>query len=275
MALAPATFARLLESAVSEPGIVSQAYAQFHGYSIGNQLLAMIQCAERGIAPGPISTFIGWKDKGRNVRKGERAIVLCMPVTCKPKADEDQGADETPEKSSDTFTRFVYKANWFVLSQTDGQDVAPITVAEWDGTRALDTLEITEEPFTLTNGNCQGYARGRSIAVSPLAELPHKTRFHELAHVMLGHTTEAEAGLTDSELTPRTLREVEAECVALVCLEALGLPGAEYCRGYIQYWNQQLGAEPIPERSAQRIFKAADQILKAGALEVGESAVRA
>jgi len=47
-------------------------------------------------------------------------------------------------------------------------------------------------------------------------------------------------------------------------LEALGLPGAEHCRGYIQHWNARRGAEPIPERSAQRIFKAADQILKAG-----------
>ena len=67
-------------------------------------------------------------------------------------------------------------------------------------------------------------------------------------------------------LSPRSLREVEAEAVALVCLEALGLQGAEHCRGYIQHWNERCGAEPIPERSAQRIFKAADQILKAGRL---------
>src|SRR5205085_9867694 len=92
----------------------------------------------------------------------------------------------------------------------------------------------------------------------------HKTRLHELAHVVLGHTAEAEAGLTDSELTPQSLREVEAECVALVCLEALGLPGADHCRGYVQHWNLLRDAEPIPERSAQRIFKAADQILRAG-----------
>ena len=84
---------------------------------------------------------------------------------------------------------------------------------------------------------------------------------------MLGHTAEAEAGLSDSDMTPRSLREVEAEAVALVCLEALGLPGAEHCRGYIQHWNERRGAEPIPERSAQRIFKAADQILKAGTRE--------
>jgi hypothetical protein len=125
----------------------------------------------------------------------------------------------------------------------------------------------------MTDGNCQGYARGRSIAVSPIAELPFKTRFHELAHVILGHTSEADAGLTDSELTPRSLREVEAEAVALVCLEALGLPGAEHSRGYIQHWNERRGAEPIPERSAQRIFKAADQILKAGTAESSEPMV--
>jgi Phage integrase, N-terminal SAM-like domain len=117
----------------------------------------------------------------------------------------------------------------------------------------------------------QGDAHHRAIAVSPRAELPYKTRFHELAHVVLGHTSESEAGFTDSELTPRSLREVEAEAVALVCLEALGLPGADRSRGYIQCWNQQLGAEPIPERSAQRIFKAADQILRAGVREEARS----
>jgi hypothetical protein len=135
----------------------------------------------------------------------------------------------------------------------------------------LEALGIVEEAFNMTDGNCQGYARGRSIAVSPVAELPYKTRFHELAHVVLGHTAEAEAGLTDSELTPRSLREVEAEAVALICLEALSLPGAEHCRGYVQHWNQHRGNDPIPERSAQRIFKAADQILKA---ETTESAAQ-
>jgi hypothetical protein len=39
------------------------------------------------------------------------------------------------------------------------------------------------------------------------------------------------------------------------------MDGAEYCRGYIQNW---LAGADIPERSAQRIFSAADKILKAG-----------
>jgi hypothetical protein len=191
-----------------------------------------------------------------------------MPVTCKrTPADQPQPADSAEpgaDQHAETFTRFVYRPNWFVLSQTEGQTVEPPPMPDWHQTRALETLGVVEEPFTMTDGNCQGYARQRSIAVSPLAELPNKTRFHELAHVVLGHTSEAEAGLSDSDMTPRSLREVEAEAVALVCLEALGLPGAEHCRGYIQHWNEHRGAEPIPERSAQRIFKAADQILKAG-----------
>jgi hypothetical protein len=261
-------FVDLLNRALTEPGVISRAYTAFHGYSIGNQLLALVQCAERGIPPGPIATFMGWTDKGRYVRKGAKAIVLCMPVTCKRKPtadrrDNDQGDEGKPE----TFTRFIYRPNWFVLSQTEGQAVEPAPVPGWDQARALDTLGVVEEPFSLTDGNCQGYARQRTIAVSPVAELPDKTRFHELAHVVLGHTSEADAGLTDSDITPRSLREVEAEAVALVCLEALTLPGADHCRGYIQHWNERRGAEPIPERSAQRIFKAADQILKAGTVE--------
>jgi hypothetical protein len=74
--------------------------------------------------------------------------------------------------------------------------------------------------------------------------------------------------LNDDDRTPRNLRECEAEAVALLCCAALDLPGAEHCRGYIQAW---WGAgNPIPERSARRVLKVADQILKAGAEKVAE-----
>ena len=75
--------------------------------------------------------------------------------------------------------------------------------------------------------------------------------------------------MSDTERTPKNLREVEAESVALICCESLGLPGAEYSRGYIQGW---LVGDVIPERSAQKIFHVADQILRAGQLtETGEA----
>ena len=120
--------------------------------------------------------------------------------------------------------------------------------------------KIERIPFEDLDGNTQGYAkRGLKIAVSPIAAQPSKTLFHELAHVALGHCEEGH--LSDTETTPRNIREVEAEAVALLCCESLGLPGAEYTRGYIQSWGR---GQAIGERSAQRIFHAADQIPRAG-----------
>ena len=107
-----------------------------------------------------------------------------------------------------------------------------------------------------------GYARERSIALNPLNPLPHKTRFHELAHVLLGHTAEGQQ--SDGEVTPRNLRECEAESVALLCCAVLDLPGLEESRGYIQKWWGQ--GHEIPERSAQQVLRTADAILKAGAV---------
>ena len=254
---APASFADLLHSAVTEPGIISGAYSAFYNYSFGNQLLAWGQCAQRGIPPGPLATFPKWKSLGRYVRKGEKAITLCQPVTIKAKGEPgDASTDDQPE----VFTRFVFRPGWFVLSQTSGADLPPATIPTWDRTRALAALNIIEEPFAHMNGNVQGYARQRVIAVSPVAAMPHKTTFHEVAHVLLGHTTEGEQA--DSDITPRNVREVEAESVAMLCCAALGLPGVEFSRGYIQNW--WTAGNEIPETSARRILKATDQILKAG-----------
>jgi hypothetical protein len=156
----------------------------------------------------------------------------------------------------------VWKPRWFVLSQTEGEAIEQLPIPGWTKELALQNLNITEIAFDELSGNIQGYAKKRSIAISPLAALPHKTTFHELAHVVLGHTTEAD--FSDDDLTPRDIREVEAESVALLLCESLDLPGAEFSRGYIQHW---LKGDTIPEKSAQRIFGAADKILKAGRSE--------
>jgi antirestriction protein ArdC len=254
----PAAFADLLQQAVIEPGIVSAAYRQFHHYSIGNQLLAWSQCLARQIDLGPIATYPRWKELGRHVRKGEKAITLCMPVTVKRTAEREDGTED-----ADVFTRFIYRPNWFVLAQTDGEPLPEQPMPSWDKDRALAALQVQEIPFESLEGNCLGFARQHNIAINPVNPMPHKTRFHELAHVLLGHTTEGEQN--DGELTPRNLRECEAEAVALICCAALELPGVECCRGYIQSWWGQ--GNPSPERSAQRVLKAADQILKAGTTE--------
>ena len=250
---APATWPELLQQAVNVPGTLHAAYSAFHDYSVGNQLLALWQCTARGIEPGPIATFPSWIAKGRHVRKGEKAIVLCQPRTY-PKVVEQDG-----EEREETRVSFCYRPAWFVLSQTDGEPMPMPQLPTWDRSQVLETLGLTEIPFTSLDGNTQGYAypNRREIAVSPLAALPMKTTLHELAHVLL-HAGEA---LGDTDQLPRNLKEVEAEAVAFLVSDALGLEGAEYSRGYIQNW---LGTEEVPEASARRIFHAADQILRAG-----------
>ena len=272
-------WSKLLVDAVNQPGVISKAYSRFWHYSVGNQILAFFQCFERQIELGPIHTFAGWLNLGRHVRKGEKAITLCMPVSVKRKVAKQtldieavrvgDGAERQltgpggfapGESETMSATVFMYKPHWFVLSQTDGEPYKPQELPTWSEKLAFHTLLIDRVPFQHADGNCQGYAHRRSVAVSPIAVLPHKTLFHELAHVVLGHTEETST-LDDHVLTPRNLREVEAECVALICCESLNLDGSAECRGYIQAW---LGKEVIQERSAQRIFKAADSILKAG-----------
>lgn len=83
-----------------------------------------------------------------------------------------------------TFTSFVHKARWFVLAQTEGENLEPQVVPEWDAKRALAALDIQLIPFDSTDGNIQGFARKRQIAISPVAKLPHKTLFHEIANAL-------------------------------------------------------------------------------------------
>ena len=262
-------WSQLLVDAVNTPGVISDAYHRFWEYSFGNQLLALFECLARGIPPGPIHTFKGWHNLGRYVRKGEKAITLCMPVTIKqkrssPESDTNRDKDDDSNNAGGRRTIFVFKPHWFVLCQTDGAPYIPTELPEWSEARVLSALQIERVEFRHSNGNCQGYANERKVAVSPIAVLPHKTLFHELAHVVHGHT--AEGALDDHDRTPVNIREVEAESVALICCESLALPGAPESRRYIQYWLRAAHNVPkaISEQSAQRIFKVADAILKAG-----------
>jgi hypothetical protein len=52
----------LLVEAVDKPGLIMEAYSAFHNYSLGNQVLALVQCQMRGLQAAPINTFPKWKD---------------------------------------------------------------------------------------------------------------------------------------------------------------------------------------------------------------------
>ncbi len=243
----------LLNQAISEPGKLLEAYSAFRQYSQQNQLFALMQLSARDIKIGPIATYKQWEKKGRQVKKGEKAISLLCPVPCAIK-EEKNG-----EEKLKAFTFFKVKNYWFSVHQTEGQELAPVENIPWDKKQALETLGIQLVDFEMTNGNVQGYAtHDKKIAINPLAQLPEKTMFHELAHIVLGHT---DVSFHDTGAISKDIKELEAEATAMLCLASLGLPGIEYCRGYIQNWYK---GETIPEKSAKAIIQAANTILKAG-----------
>jgi len=247
-------WSELLKEAITKPGTISEAYSLFHSYSFGNAMWVMAQCRSREIVPGPIATFKKWKQVERSVSKGQKALWMWLPITTK-KTDPVTGEEKTG-------MFFVTKKRWFVLSQTEGKDYAEdMDIPNWNKEVALKALKVEEIKFDYPDGNVLGYARKNTVSVSPLGVHPERTLFHELAHVILGHTKEGD--VVDSANTPRSIREVEAEAVAYLMCSTLDVDseGKEYSRGYIQTW---LKNEKIDQRCAGRIFSATEKILKAG-----------
>ena len=250
----------ILQAALTQPGVMNQAYRAFHNYSIGNQMLAALQLFDKGLPLAPIASFNAWREKGRFVKKGEKAISLFMPISVKRRADKDAPADSAEAGEGGTFSMFMLRPNWFSLNQTEGDEfIAESITPAWDAVTAMAALDIIEEPFEHLQGNHLGYARARSIGINPLNPLKHKTRIHEMAHVVLGHT--AVADMHDDETLTRQIEEAEAEGVAYLLCALLDLPGQAESRFYIQGW---LHGAALPEKSAKRIFGAADRIMKAG-----------
>lgn len=245
----------LLARALVTPGLVQAAYSRFHRYSLRNQLLALSQCERRGISPGPLATFRQWQSLGRYVVRGEKALVLCVPIqrAAATEPADDSVAEDSVQDGEAARPFFVFRRRWFVLGQTDGEPYQPVELPAWDEATALHALDVKRVAFEHPDGNVQGYSTARTVAINPVAALPHKTLLHELAHIVLGHTTQHDRS--------RSVEELEAESVALLCLEALGLPGSEYCRGYVQAWAT---SDALTDAVATRIMSAADAILRAG-----------
>ena len=251
---------QLLTEALTAPGDLGNVYSRFHDYSLTNILLFRMQ----GIHE-PVASYSRWQSLGRHALKGSHAKDVIVPVLIKEPAPEEGPADdETLEKKRERVARLIgFKVVRAVLgvSDTEGKDLPPVPTPGWDLQKALDKLGIREVPFESTDGNLQGYSRGLEYAINPVAYNPNKTRYHELGHLVLGHTMPHKH---DEYELHRGLMEFEAESTAYLVMNELELMDEEtasHSRGYIRHWLQD---EQPPEKSIQRVFRAAEAILRAG-----------
>ena len=92
----------ILQAALTQPGVMNQAYRAFHNYSIGNQMLAALQLFGKGLPLAPIASFNAWREKGRFVKKGEKAISPFMPISVKRRADKNAPTDTAEAEKGGT-----------------------------------------------------------------------------------------------------------------------------------------------------------------------------
>ncbi len=246
--------------------------AKFHNYSIGNQILIMLQKRDATRVAG----FNTWKDLGRFVKKGEKGIAILAPVfpprptcdSCGAKVPKDAQycpkcgqTFSTSMEDEPHFFRVVYV---FDLSQTEGKDLPDIEVPSLSGTYnqvLFDKVKslVKERGLTLSfeskpdqDPDRKGYFTPGLIWIRP-EEPPAqqlKTLIHETAHFF-----------TESVFRiPRQDAETIAESAAYVVATHYGFDTGIRSFPYVAIWSKE---KKVLEKNLNDIRKVATVIMEA------------
>ena len=226
---------------------VLKLMARFHRYSFNNCILIEQQFPNATKVMG----FHGWKSVGRSVKKGEKGIGITAPLAFRKK---DAAADEKEIRGF----RVVHV---FDISQTEGDELPslnqPTGNAEpWiEPVEALIASKGIRLEYGLLDGGAYGVSSVKKIAVLSGLKPPMRLEvlIHEFAHELLHPDRETRKRLT------HTVMETEAQAVAQIVCQALGLEGLQHSADYIHLHNGNCG---VFAESMQRIQKCASGILK-------------
>jgi antirestriction protein ArdC len=200
--------------------------ARFHSYSFNNTVLILGQRP----AASRIAGFHTWRRLGRFVRRGEQAVWILAPVTRRANDDES-------EKAMRTVVGFRPVAV-FSEDQTDGEPLPEVCTRLYGDepagvfaelARVAQSFGFAVENYAFddeTNGDCSHVLR--RIRIKTTLEPMHraKTLAHELGHALLHF-----------ERTERGLMEIEAESVAFIVCNVLGIDAGAWTFGYITTWS--------------------------------------
>jgi antirestriction protein ArdC len=234
---------------------------RFHHYSWGNCLLILMQRPDATRVAG----YHTWKSVGRQVRKGEHGIAILAPIVRRLRLEDE---DETERVLVGHPTAFRL-ARVFDISQTNGEAL-PEVVRRLTGddvglrfaglVKVAATLgysvEVSELPGEC-NGDCTFELKRIRVSegLSPAQSV--KTLAHELAHAILHGKADCTPGPT------RAVAELEAESVAFVVCDGVGLDSSAYTFGYVATWaGSGDNADKAICASAKRINQAAHTILE-------------
>lgn len=234
-----------------------RALGRFHRYSFGNVMLIMFQKPDATQVAG----FHTWRTMGRTVKKGEKGIAIFAPMMIKPKDADNQQRANTGDKNPAPQLRFRV-VHVFDASQTEGEPLPTLTRVGGDPRDALARLEnavrdtgVTLETVDELGGALGMSSGGRIRLASGLADAERfSVLVHEWAHEILHQTVSVE------KRPDKTVRETEAEAVAFVVGQAIGLENASASADYIRLYQ---GDKDTLAASLDRVQKAACRIIEA------------
>ena len=213
------------------------AMARFHNYSFGNVLAIARQKPDATRVAG----IRAWNELGRFVKKGEKGIQILAPVVGhRRKKTEPEQYAETENNVKPQPVLIGFRAVYvFDVSQTEG-----VALPEFDHNisgevgghrdRLMDFLNqqnIALE-FNEKIAPALGVSYGGKIALLPGQSKAEEftTLVHETAHELL-HKAERRT------MTTATVRETEAEAVAFIVGQAIGLEIGNSSADYIQLYH--------------------------------------
>ena len=229
--------------------------AKFHRYSLNNLMLIARQNPDATRVAG----YGAWRKLGRQVRKGEKGIRILAPARYKSR---DAEGTETWQ------VRGFTVVSVFDVSQTDGEplpdEIRPQLLAGEAPANAWVRVAtmVADHGFTIERGDCgqaNGYVDYAAHVVRVRADVDDaqalKTLIHELGHIECGHDAGAYLG------ADRCRKEIEAESVAYVVGQVIGLTTTDYSLPYVAGWA---GGDVVAIReTAGRVIKAAGRIIDA------------
>lgn len=224
------------------------AMGRFHAYSFGNVMMIARQMPDASRVAG----FHAWKQLGRNVKKGEKAIRILAPMV--GKKGEESEAGEAGERRLYGFRPVCV----FDVSQTEGNDLPAFSHASGETgdtlarlltfaaekSIAVEFVDDLHGALGMSYGGRIGILKGQTDAETVA------TLVHEIAHELL-HKVERGTKVT---------RELEAEAVAFIVGSAIGLDMGSSSSDYIKLYS---GDAALLRECLEAISRAAHEILAA------------
>uniref|UniRef100_UPI0022E69F80 ArdC-like ssDNA-binding domain-containing protein n=1 Tax=Lactococcus lactis TaxID=1358 RepID=UPI0022E69F80 len=246
---------------------------QFRQYSYRNKILIKGQNPKASLVAG----YRAWQDKGRQVQRGEKALKIFVPSMA-AKKDKEGNYSRDKEGNIIKEVKGFYLASVYDVSQTKGEPI-PKPIYELEENinnpqkfdwyiKAITELSPVPIQFSEIEGTAKGFfvPAEKQITIRPGMSQAQttKTMLHEVTHSILHDNDVPVFGSSEY-----ARQEIEAESVAYMVANSLGIETQDYSFGYLASWTDLgLSLENLEKsldlicNQAQKMMGELDNILK-------------